>query len=89
MANGEYRTAAVLRIEICGLHGPRQTLFDVRLSENGKFILTPLAMGDKPNNIRPVRKHGYPVAVGARPIRQEQVRKFIDDFDHFSVPRYE
>jgi hypothetical protein len=54
--------------------------FDVQLSEDGKVILTPLVMAEKPDNIRLVKKRGYTVAVGTRLIHQEQVRKLIDEF---------
>jgi len=54
--------------------------FDVRVSTDGKLVLTRLVMADKPDRVRLVKKHGYTVAVGTRPITQEQVRKLLDEF---------
>ena len=54
--------------------------FDVRLTGGGKLILTPLIPDERPNRIKLVRKNGYLVAVGSRPITQEQVRAAMDEF---------
>ena len=54
--------------------------FDVQVTPEGKVVLTRLEMADKPDNVRLVKKHGYTVARGTRPITQEQVRKALDEF---------
>jgi len=54
--------------------------FDVQVTPEGKMILTPLVPDNKPDRVRFVKKHGYTVAVGTRPISQEQVRKLMDEF---------
>ena len=54
--------------------------FDLEVSPDGKMILTRLVLADKPDRVRLVKKHGYTVAVGTRPITQEQVRKFLNEF---------
>ena len=53
--------------------------FDVQVTPEGKVILTPL-VPDKPDRVRLVKKHGYTVAVGTRPVTHEQVRKLMDEF---------
>ena len=55
-------------------------MFDVQISSNGKLVLTPLIPDERPNQAKLVRKHGYLVAVGSRPITQEQVRAAMDEF---------
>jgi hypothetical protein len=54
--------------------------FDVRLSGDGKLVLTPLIPDERPNRIKLVRENGYLVAVGNRPITQEETRKLLDEF---------
>ena len=54
--------------------------FDVQISGNGKLVLTPLIPDERPNQAKLVRKHGYLVAVGSRPITQAQVRAAMDEF---------
>ena len=54
--------------------------FDVQISSNGKLVLTPLIPDERPNQVKLVRKHGYLVAVGSRPITQAQVRAAMDEF---------
>jgi hypothetical protein len=54
--------------------------FDVRISNEGKVVLTPLVPAENPDRIRLVKKHGYTVAVGTRRITQEEVRKLLDEF---------
>ncbi|MDB6040249.1 MAG: hypothetical protein JWM99_4090, partial [Verrucomicrobiales bacterium] len=54
--------------------------FDVQMTPEGKVVLTRLKLADKPDNVRLVKKHGYTVARGTRPIAQEQVRKALDEF---------
>ena len=54
--------------------------FVVQVISEGKLILTRLEMADKPDNVRLVKKHGYTVARGTRPITDEQVRKAMDKF---------
>jgi hypothetical protein len=54
--------------------------FDMRVSKAEKLVPTRLVMADKPDRVRLVKKHGYTLAVGTRPITQEQVRKFLDEF---------
>jgi hypothetical protein len=54
--------------------------FDVQVSADGRLVLTPLVADIKADQIRLVKKHGYTVAVGTRPITQNQVRKLLDEF---------
>lgn len=54
--------------------------FDVQVTAEGKVVLTRLELADKPDNVRLVRKHGYTVARGTRPITELQVRKAMDEF---------
>ena len=54
--------------------------FDVQVISEGKLVLTRLEMADKPDKVRLVKKHGYTVARGTRPITDEQVRKAMDQF---------
>jgi len=54
--------------------------FDVHVSPEGKVVLTPLVPATQADTIRLVKKHGYTVAVGTRPITQEQVRAMLDEF---------
>jgi hypothetical protein len=54
--------------------------FDLQLMPDGKVVLTPLLPADRPDRIKLVRKHGYTLAVGTRPITQQQVRRLIDEF---------
>ena len=54
--------------------------FDLEVSGD-KMVLTRLVLAtDKPEQVKLVKKHGYTVAVGTRPITQEQVRKALDEF---------
>ena len=54
--------------------------FDVQVTAEGKIVLTRLELAARPDNVRLVKKHGYTVARGTRPITQEQVRKAMDEF---------
>jgi len=54
--------------------------FDIQVTAEGKIVLTRLELADKRDNVRLVKKHGYTVARGTRPITQEQVRKAMDEF---------
>ncbi len=54
--------------------------FDIQVTPEGKVVLTRLELADKPDHVGLVKKHGYTVARGTRPITAEQVRKAIDEF---------
>jgi hypothetical protein len=54
--------------------------FDVQVTPEGKVVLTRLALQDKPDNVRLVKKHGYTLARGTRRITHEQVRRALDEF---------
>jgi hypothetical protein len=54
--------------------------FDVRLSGDGRLVLTPLVPDEGVNEVKLVRKHGYTVAVTSRPISQQQTRALLDEF---------
>ena len=54
--------------------------FDVELTGDGKVVLTPLIRDERPVRAKLVRKHGYCLAVGPRPISQDQVRAAMDEF---------
>ena len=54
--------------------------FDVQVSPDGRVVLTPLVPVNKADTIRLVKRHGYTVAVGTRPITQEQVRGLLEEF---------
>jgi hypothetical protein len=54
--------------------------FEVHLTPEGKVVLTRLEVADKTDTVRLVKKHGYTVARGTRPITQEQVRRALDEF---------
>ena len=54
--------------------------FDIQLTPEGKVILTRLDAIEKQETVRLVKKHGYTVAQGTRPITQEQVRRALDEF---------
>jgi hypothetical protein len=54
--------------------------FDLKAFGEDKFILTRLAPVERMETVRLVKKNGYTVAVGTRPISQAEVRKFLDEF---------
>jgi len=54
--------------------------FDIQVTSEGKIVLTRLELADEPDNVRLVKKHGYTVARGTKPITDEQVRKAMDEF---------
>jgi len=54
--------------------------FDVQLTQEGKVVLTPLELAHKPETVRLVKRHGYTVARGTRPITGEQARKAVNKF---------
>ena len=54
--------------------------FDVQISGDGRVVLTKLVPAVKPDRVRLVKKHGYTVAIGTRPITQEQVRRQLHEF---------
>jgi bifunctional DNA-binding transcriptional regulator/antitoxin component of YhaV-PrlF toxin-antitoxin module len=45
-----------------------------------EFLLTRLKTAERRDKVRLVRKHGYTLAAGTRPITQEQVRTALEDF---------
>jgi hypothetical protein len=54
--------------------------FHVRVTPEGKVVLTRLELADKPDHVRLIKKHGYTVARGTHRITQEQVRRALDEF---------
>ncbi len=54
--------------------------FDLQVHGEDKFILTRLVPVESKETVRLVRKNGYTVAVGRRPISQGEVRKYLDEF---------
>jgi hypothetical protein len=53
--------------------------FDLKIIGE-EFRLTRLKPAQKRDSVRLVRKHGYTMAAGTRPITQEQVRTALDEF---------
>jgi hypothetical protein len=53
--------------------------FDVQAFGEDKYVLTRLVPAT-PAAVRLVKKHGYTVAVGGRPITSAQVRQTLDEF---------
>lgn len=54
--------------------------FDVKVTVEGKVVLTRLELADKPDAVRLVKKHGYTVARGTRRITALRVRKAMHEF---------
>jgi hypothetical protein len=52
----------------------------VQLTPEGKVVLTLLKTANDGDRIQLIKKHGYTVARGTRPITQEQVRAALDEF---------
>lgn len=53
--------------------------FDVQVFGEDKYVLTRLVPAATAA-VRLVKKHGYTVAVGGRPITNAQVRQALDEF---------
>jgi hypothetical protein len=53
--------------------------FDVQVVGE-EFRLTKLKLAARQDSIHLVRKHGYTLAAGTRPVTQEQVRTALDEF---------
>jgi hypothetical protein len=55
--------------------------FDVAMHADGKYVLTKLEpVKPRRDRARLVKRHGYSVAVGTRPITQEMVRAALNEF---------
>jgi hypothetical protein len=57
--------------------------FDVKVSADGRLVLTrlvPEAKQDKPNRVRVVKRGRYHVGVTERPIDMAEVRKLLAEF---------
>jgi hypothetical protein len=53
---------------------------DTKVTPDGKVALRHWDVATKPDKVRLVKKHGYILARGTRPITQKQVRMALDEF---------